>query len=367
MPPKPDRLPPRPHPGAAVVCVPARDEVRRLPRLLRSLALQEGLRAGTPLRVVVLANNCRDGTAEAVRAFESQADASLLALRLIETDLAPPEAHVGTARRAALDAGAGWLAEGGAADGALLTTDADARLPPDWVMANLDALEEAEIVGGRLVIDSEAARDPRLADLTARIERYWSCVRALEDRLDPPLHDPPPRHGDHTGASLALRASLYRAVGGLPPLPRGEDNALVARVQAAGGRLRHCPRVRVHVSDRVVGRAEGGMAEEMARRAAVIGGEEPYLLPAPSHWRAVIARRARLREVWRTERAEAAGHLARLGLAPADIASVAEACPNDIAFVERACRHLKADGAPPLVGLDAALADFSGEPVHRAP
>ena len=36
-------------------------------RLLRSLALQDGFDAGAPLPVVVLANNCRDGTADAVR------------------------------------------------------------------------------------------------------------------------------------------------------------------------------------------------------------------------------------------------------------------------------------------------------------
>lgn len=359
MPPKRDRPPVGTDLGPATVCVPARDEVQRLPLLLRSLALQEGLPAGTPPRVVVVANNCRDGTGDAVRAFVSEAG-STLALRLIEIELAPAEAHVGTARRAALDAGAEWLAASGAPDGVLLTTDADARLPPDWIAANLAALQEAEIVGGRLVIDGETAADPARADLTARIERYWSGVRALEDRFDPSPHDPPPRHGDHTGASLALRASLYRAIGGLPPLPKGEDNALVARVLEAGGRLRHCPRVRVHVSDRIAGRAEGGMAVEMARRAAVIRGEESYRLPAPAYWQAVIARRARLREIWRTARTEAAIHLRAQGFAEAGIAAVAPAtCPNETAFVERAGRFPEAGRAPPpLVELDAALATF---------
>ncbi len=83
------------------------------------------------------------------------------------------------------------------------------------------------MVGGRLVIDDDGVPGSELAALHARIERYWSGVRRLEDLLDPPPHDPAPRHGDHTGASLAVPAALYRAVGGLPPLPCGEDNALV--------------------------------------------------------------------------------------------------------------------------------------------
>ena len=201
----------------AVVCVPARNEADRLPRLLRSLAAQEGISVDAPLRVVIVANNCTDGTAETVRAMSGL---ETLRLRLIETRFEGAAAHVGTARRLALDTGADWIAAE-AADGVLLTTDADARLSPDWLAANLDALAQVEIVGGRLVVDPDGAQNDAVSDLHARIERYWSCVRALEDELDPPPHDPPPRHGDHTGASLALRASLYRAGVGLPPIPHG--------------------------------------------------------------------------------------------------------------------------------------------------
>ena len=44
-------------PAPAIVCVPARDEAERLPRLLRSLAAQEGLFEDVKLRVIVVANN----------------------------------------------------------------------------------------------------------------------------------------------------------------------------------------------------------------------------------------------------------------------------------------------------------------------
>lgn len=342
--------------GAAVVCIPARNEAERLPRLLSALAAQDGFSADAPLKVVVLANNCTDGTVEAVRALEGTGALDRLVLRLIEATLAEPEAHVGTARRRALDAGAAWLEAEGTPDGALLTTDADARLGPGWVAANLRALQDAEIVGGRLVIDDEGAGDRDLAAFHARVERYWSGVRALEDALDPPPHDPAPRHGDHTGGSLALRASLYRAVGGLPALPRGEDNALVAAVQRAGGRLRHCPAIAVQVSARTAGRAEGGMATEMLRRARVVRGGEAYRLPVAAHWQRVILRRAALRRAFRE--GAVPGTLNALGLDADDLAAIdLSACPNDIAFVERAHARLEArDGPAPECDLDEAVA-----------
>ncbi|CAO4173684.1 glycosyltransferase [Methylorubrum populi] len=352
------------HPGnhgstslaSAVVCVPARNEAERLPRLLRALAAQEGSSAAAPLKVVVVANNCTDGTADSVRALESSGAIDTLSLRLIEETFVGIAAHVGTARRRALDEGAAWLDASGTPDGVLLTTDADAWLDPSWVAANLRALERAEIVGGRLVIDAEDETDPALAAFHARVERYWAGVRALEDTLDPPPHDPAPRHGDHTGGSLALRASLYRAVGGLPTIPRGEDNALVAAVQRAGGRLRHCPAVSVRVSARTAGRAEGGMATEMLRRSRVVREGEAYQLPVAAHWQTVILRRAALRRAFREGASAAALHA--LGLDAADLAAIdVPGCPNDIAFVERAHARLEArDGPAAECGLDEAVA-----------
>lgn len=346
-------------PDMSVVCIPARNEMERLPGLLRSLAAQRGFGQDHRLRVVIVANNCTDGTVEAVTRAQAAEATSSLAIRLIEAQLAGAEAHVGTARRIALDAGADWLDAEGCPDGILLTTDADAELPADWVAANGAALQGAEIVGGRLVIHPDAEPDPAIAALDTRIERYWAAVRALEDRLDPPPHDPAPRHGDHTGASLALRAGLYRRVGGLPPLPHGEDNALVARVQEAGGRLRHCPRVHVRVSDRAVGRAEGGMASEMVRRQAVVRGASTYSLPAPAHWQELLLRRAGLRQVWTAGEAQAETALLSLGLTAPQIVTIASGCPNDIAFVERTMRVLGARApAAPHSLLDEALAGF---------
>ncbi|GJE36732.1 glycosyltransferase [Methylobacterium persicinum] len=336
-----------------VVCVPARNEAERLPFLLATLAGQD---AEGPVRVVVLANNCTDGTADAVRARRFDR----LDVRLIEASLAPPDAHVGTARRMALDAGADWLDEIGGEDGILLTTDADARLPDNWISANLRALEQADVVGGRLVIDGDEALAPGVTDLNGRVERYWAGVRRLEELLDPAPHDPAPRHGDHTGASLAFPVSLYRAVGGLPPLPCGEDNALVGLMRDSGARLRHCPDVHVHVSARREGRVAGGMATEMERRARAVAGEG-YLLPEATFWETLVRRRAALRRAYGLPDAERTDACAALGLDAGDLAAVlAAGCPNAIAFVERAERLIGTRSSPaPVCDIDRALADLT--------
>ena len=347
--------------GNAVVCVPARNETERLPRLLSTLALQYGFGPDRRLRVLVVVNNSHDGTAARVR--EALPSWPALSVRLVEDVYDDPDAHVGTARRRALDLGADWLEDD--CEGVLLSTDADARLAPGWIRANLAALNGAEMVGGRLVIDRESETPPELLALHAAVEAYWAAVREIEDRLDPPPYDPAPRHGDHTGASLALRAALYREVGGLPPLRRGEDNALVRLVREAGGRVRHCPGVSVLVSDRRDGRAEGGMAAEMARRADAATRPGEYQLPAPWHWDALIRRRAALRAAWLAGPGEAVRTLAGLGLAPPDINRVdLAACPNDIAFVERASALLETrDGPAPHMPLDRALAAFEKQTV----
>ncbi|EHP90254.1 putative glycosyl transferase [Methylorubrum extorquens DSM 13060] len=83
---------------------------------------------------------------------------------------------------------------------------------------------------------------------------------------------------------------------------------------------------------------------------------EAYRLPVAAHWQRIILRRAALRRAYREGAAPAALHA--LGLDADDLAAIdSAACPNDIAFVERAHARLDArDGPAPECGLDEALA-----------
>jgi len=315
-------------PAPCCVCIPARNEAAVLPALLHALAGQD---VPGPLRVLVAANNCTDGTAALARDF-----AGRLMLQVAEVALPAERANAGVARGLAMDGGAAWLAEDGVPNGALLTTDADAVPPPHWVGANLRALAAgAEAVGGeiRLLEDPSDPLPPWLTATRARVARYWAAVRALAHRLDPVPYDAPPRHGDHTGASLAVTLAAYRAAGGVPPIPTGEDNALVAAIERNGGRLRHAPEAWVRVSAREEGRAAGGMAEEMRRWRRFAEGVEPHLLPDVAHWDAAFRRRRALREGFGRDLARIA---AATGADPARLAALATESVNAIAFVARA-------------------------------
>ncbi|WP_312595838.1 glycosyltransferase [Brevundimonas sp.] len=277
------------------VCVPARNEQRRLPVLLAALADQDHR---GPIPVVVCINNSTDGSVEVV---EEAADRwrERLDIRLDVKWFPPHRAHAGAARRAAMDAGLVRL--GSAQHGVLISTDADARPPQTWLSANLAALSAgADMVGGRLVID-EAEDLPRsMVALQQVWDAYWAAVRAIEDDLDPSPFDPSPRHGDHTGASLAITAEAYRQAGGVPELPTGEDRGLVIAAQAQGARLVHPLSVWTRVSPRLTGRAAAGMAEHMARLFAQARDGDPILAPDFRHWRR--------RVVWRrAQRASAGG------------------------------------------------------------
>lgn len=241
-----------------VVAVPARNEEVLLPRLVDALARQTAIASfPAPLRVVVVLNNTDDGSKMA--ASEAAEHAEGLLLSVVSVVLPHDRAHVGTARRLAMD-----IAARAAPSGVILTTDADAVPNDDWVEQNLRAVHAgADIVGGRIVGDpqEEARLGPGFLRRARANSRYDALCDELASLIDPIAHDPWPRHRDHTGASLAVRSGVYTRVGGMDPLPFREDRAFVSKVVAAGYRLSHPLDVAVTVSARTCGRAPGGMAD----------------------------------------------------------------------------------------------------------
>jgi len=284
----------------------------RLAALLHALAVQEGFEDAT-LDVVVVLNNCTDGTiSEVDRVRELRPE---LALTVVEIEFSDERAHVGEARRLAMDTAAALAGH----HGAILTTDADAVPPRDWVSETLRAFAlGADLVGGRLVADAEeeAAFGPDFLRRARAICRYHDLCDELAALVDPIAHDPWPRHHDHTGASLAVRADVYRRLGGLDPLPSREDLAFVSRARAAGFRLRHPPSVGLTVSARTDGRARGGMADCLKawRREEATGA--PILVEPPEAVERRLFRRARLRELPDMRPDERRAALAELGIDP---------------------------------------------------
>lgn len=251
----------------AAVAIPARDEADHLPSCLDALARQRSGHGQTvdpsAFAVLVFANNCTDATAQVAREAAARWPMRIV---VAEAALPPGLAHAGGARRGAMDAAAALLSNPGAA---LLSTDADGRAAPDWLAANLAAFAAgADAVAGAIEPDAvEVANLPAALRLReGRESTYAALLDELAWLIDPDPHDPWPRHGIHSGASMALTLDAYQRIGGLPTVPVGEDRALFDTVRRAGMRVRHCPAARVTVSCRLVGRAAGGMADTLLRR-----------------------------------------------------------------------------------------------------
>jgi hypothetical protein len=239
-----------------VVAIPVRDEAKRISNCLAALSGQ----SVPPNHVVVLLNNCSDGTAAAVKAIPETS----YQLHVLECQLAGSTASAGIARGLAMDHAASLIG-----NGVILTTDADGEVPANWIELNVDAIEKgADAVCGRAVIDPiEAFFIPQhLHDDDAREVAYGQILDQIRSIILPDPADPWPRHQEDSGASLALTASMFRRVGGVPCLPSGEDRALIESLRMIDARVRHEPRIRVVVSGRIEGRAGGGMAETMRRR-----------------------------------------------------------------------------------------------------
>ncbi|WP_102960059.1 glycosyltransferase [Mangrovicella endophytica] len=340
-----------------VVAVPARDEEKRLPILIEALGRQTWLAAGNgPLPLTIILNNCTDASAAVARAAARRFPA--IQLDLVEIDFPAEVAHVGSARRLAMERALTTVSD--RARVVILTTDADAAPHPDWIEANLAAIARgADLVGGHLFGDraEEAQLGPAVLRRAAMQLRYDRLADRLASLLDPLPHDPWPRHRDHTGGSLAVRGDVYCAVGGLPAEPSGEDIAFASVVRGAGYHLRHAPDVKVTVSARLAGRAPGGMADCLKEWMRAEADGRPLLVETP----ASLERRLRQRRLLR-----------QLGLA-GDQAAIAEAAsivghPVGLFYAPdgsplpatRLIEQLTPEhpDAPPLMHADGAIVDL---------
>ena len=228
-------------------------------------------------------NNTTDGS-DAVLTALAERYAGRLIMRIQNVRFPAELAHAGSARRAAMDMGCEFLADRPGA--VLLSTDADCRPPRAWIAANLAAIQRgADLVGGRLDLDCDESIAPALERVRRMWDVYWRVVRSIEDTLDPVAWDPPPRHGDHTGGSLAITVEAYRTAGGVPLLPVGEDRGLVNAALAAGYRLSHPVDVWTRVSPRLRGRASSGMATELQSMASRLALGEAIRAPGWDHWK----------------------------------------------------------------------------------
>ncbi len=308
-------------PAGICVGIPVCNEADRIIPCLESFAAQDTPR---PFDLVLLLNNCTDGTAQLVRNFTPPAH---MRLHVEHRSFAPHQANAGHARRVAMQAARALTGR----HGVLMCTDADATVPPDWIRLNQACIVAgADAVAGRAEMHSgEAALLPaRLHEDEAVAQALTTLLDEIDCVMDPDPADPWPRHVEHSGASIAVTSAAYDAAGGFPRIASSEDRAFFAVLRRIDARIRHAPDIVVTVSGRLEGRAPGGMAETLRRRLAA-----PDLFLDPCIERASDRlRRAMLRASVRRlhaatargtlESSEVAAPAEMLGLAPAELAGL---------------------------------------------
>lgn len=227
---------------AVGVIVPAHDEEDRLPSCLARLRRAARAAGGMPVHLVVVADACRDQTAEAAR----RGGAAVVTI---------DARCVGAARAAGVQEA---LRRAGLADPAevwLATTDADTHVPPSWLRQQLwCASQGCDAVAGTV----------RVADWSG----HRAAVRALYRRRYGSGRGP---HRHVHGANLGFRASAYLEAGGFPSLPTGEDQAFVAALTEGGRRVLFTRALTVTTSARRDARAPYGFGHYLAQLDAEAG------------------------------------------------------------------------------------------------
>jgi glycosyltransferase involved in cell wall biosynthesis len=224
------------------VVVPAHDEQDLLGDCLDALArASRWVSDRAIVRTLVVLDACTDASAEVAHAHD------------VET-LVVDARCVGRAR----DAGCRALLDGRRPrPGWLATTDADSRVPPDWLLAQFEALEDdVDARVGAVYVD-----DWDEHGLGARL---W-----FRDVYD--------QGGDHHphvhGANLGVRAGAYEQCGGFADLATGEDHALVTALGTGGFTVQRTRRSPVLTSGRRVGRAVDGFAGRLVELGSSAAGE----------------------------------------------------------------------------------------------
>ncbi len=226
------------------VLVPAHNEAANMERCLQSIrraALNPGL-GGEAVEVIVALDDCSDATE------------SICAQQRVDT-LRLDARCVGIARAAAaaelLGRGARWLA----------STDADSEVPPEWLVAQLEA--RPDVFCGLVDIATSCSAEERLRKAFRRRQQWGDD------------------HGRIHGANLGVSAQAYRAAGGFSPLHCGEDVQLVRTLQRLGADVRWAGAPLVMTSARLAGRATGGFSAylaEMGAAPAASAAGQPILL-----------------------------------------------------------------------------------------
>ncbi|WP_168582998.1 glycosyltransferase [Gephyromycinifex aptenodytis] len=238
-------------PVRIAVAIPAHEEAELISScvhaVLRAIAHAQRVGAADRALVLVAAHRCTDETAARAREAMQRLPRQVAAIVVPDDGPGP----VGAVRHRLVTRAAEhpWITP----EAWVFSTDADSRVPTDWVTGLLAAAQHsrADAVAGLVALQGwhadEAAR--------AAYERIVAAG----------IHGS--SHDHAYAANLAVRLSAYTAVGGFPPAPHGEERELLQALRAAGHTVAtpHAPIVLT--SARMPGRADHGLGALLAALA----------------------------------------------------------------------------------------------------
>jgi cellulose synthase/poly-beta-1,6-N-acetylglucosamine synthase-like glycosyltransferase len=214
---------------AVGVVLPVHDEEELLPGALQ--ALETAINSVSPrisCRVAIVLDRCGDASWAIAQSWGARFGALVIRREC---------RSVGMARQSGGQALLARWPKRDRADIWLATTDADSRVPQDWLTVQMAAHSSGvDLWAGRVnVVEQSAAM------------RRWTERYATEPN---PIH----------GASLGFSALLFTQLGGFRNLCSGEDHDFHDRAVAGGFRVAYDSRATVATSSRRMGRAPEGFA-----------------------------------------------------------------------------------------------------------
>ncbi|MDR6989931.1 glycosyltransferase [Luteimonas sp. 3794] len=206
------------------VVIPAHNEDACIAACLASVqaAARHAALGDEAVEIVVALDRCSDRTADIV------ADYGVRSVVL-------HDGNVGRARAAGaacvIGLGARWVA----------CTDADSRVPQDWLACQIACAADAFC--GIVTVDD-------WLDYDDTVRMHFGTPEEQRDG-HPHVH----------GANMGFSAAMYLRCGGFPPLSAHEDVAMVAALHRAGADIARRATPVVLTSARRVARAQGGFAD----------------------------------------------------------------------------------------------------------
>lgn len=267
----------------ASVVIPVRDEAENLAKTLKSVSAQFDSK-GSPLdprsfEIIILANNCRDNSAEIARQWQKKS--GLPPIHVAEINLRAEDANIGFARRLLMNEAYHRLKTNNRKSGIIMSTDGDTQVAPDWIAVAIDEIENgADAVGGRIIIDNNELLklDKKTRVFHLLDEKYRLLAAEFESYLDPQPCDSFPRHHQHFNGSFAVTTAAFEKAGGIPDVKFLEDVAFYNSLLRVDAKFRHSPQMRVFTSARNAGRTELGLSTQLKEWQIMGQNSDVYLV-----------------------------------------------------------------------------------------